>query len=636
MMYDSVILVYLQMAKKLLISARKLQLKTFLQVFIVIVLMLAVFPLSINLAYAQEILLRDDFNNNNANDGIPVDWEEYSPWGEWYVENGEYVGTATNFEPIRSSYSIAGNKNWQDYSFSVKMKGIEGVDKTILFRFNEERNAYVLNMRSRYFGGGNDIVLAKKMPVGTTEVEILKSVTYINSRDTWYEIRVDVMNNTEGVLIKAFVEGSPVLEYLDKNQPIYSGAVGFEVWPGGYSTSPDNLTTSNRFDDALVTAIGLSPTPTPEPYLDVPDIKQYSSPWNDDEYDSALEWSENPTIQRWGCALTSATMILQYHDHQVNPDELNGWLNLIPDGYLRNGLLNWLAVSRYSFFNAINGPPILEFKRYEADPTTLENELAEQRPTILKAPGHFVVAKGKDNENFLVNDPASTNALLSEVESDHGGQYSAINSYIPTSTDLSYIMLVIDSGVNLIVYNPEGEEVGEYLIEEPLVDDIDHTTKSGEALGVFLLPKPVFDTYKVVLEGESTFNLEAYLYNEEGELIDGEISSFEGDTLSIFQLNYDEDPETETIPKKVTFEVLLQNLEILWLIGWIDDEDVYLSLKDKFVAAKFLLDIKGKTKPSKNILRAFGNQLEAQRGKHINEEAYQILLTDLQILLNSL
>ena len=71
----------------------------------------------------------------------------------------------------------------------------------------------------------------------------------------------------------------------------------------------------------------------------------------------------------------------------------------------------------------------------------------------------------------------------------------------------------------------------------------------------------------------------------------------------------------------------------MWHTGWIDDYGVYLGLRDKLIVAKFMQEIKIKPRIVQNILKAFGNQLEAQRGKHVSEDAYEIISEDLGFLL---
>jgi hypothetical protein len=73
------------------------------------------------------------------------------------------------------------------------------------------------------------------------------------------------------------------------------------IWPEGLETT--------RYDDIVVYDL---PTTEPDRYLEVDNLKQYSPQWKDLEYDSASSWAPlEPTIESWGCALTSASMVLR-------------------------------------------------------------------------------------------------------------------------------------------------------------------------------------------------------------------------------------------------------------------------------------------------------------------------------------
>jgi len=632
------------MVKKFPISTRKHQLKILLQIFIVFVLTLA-FPFSsINspVAHAQEILLQEDFNDGDANDGKPVDWEEnIIPPGGWEIIDGEYVGSSLSVSQGGSlERTTAGEQGWTNYSLEVSIKGLGGVDRHIIFRYDPSRGwgkeGYWFKYWDANYGFPNHIWLGKGSAgpiVGPRSLDSFKSRVGEKHR---FKIEV-IENHIKISEINQDGSRTLLIDHTDNNEPLLSGRIGFVVQAAGFTHSNFDGWTKTAYDDLVVKKIAQFPFE-----IQVPDIKQYSALWGNNVYNRADHWATTePTIERWGCVLTSAVMVLQYFGHNVWPDSLNNWLTEQPDGYIRNGLLNWLAVSRYTREKADKDSPTLLFRRYEANDNKLEEKLIDRHPPILELSGHFVVAKGKQNSDFLINDPASeTNSLLSDVEAERAGDYSAINSYVPTSTNLSAILLVSDGDTKISLFDPSGnliEEATSY-IQESLVDDRDKTSTSGEDLQILLLQEPQEEVYLVKAEGgDGPFQLEAYLYNEEGELIDNKIPSLNSETPSIFQLIYDEDPETETIQTTFdTFDTFLQGLKILWSIGWIDDYNVYLGLKDKLLAAEFLYLGKTKTKPAKNILRAFRNQLNAQREKHIIEPAYQILSNNLQSLQDSL
>jgi len=71
-------------------------------------------------------------------------------------------------------------------------------------------------------------------------------------------------------------------------------------------------------------------------------------------------------------------------------------------------------------------------------------------------------------------------------------------------------------------------------------------------------------------------------------------------------------------------EMMTIDLDEAYQKGWIDNKGIYNSLYKKLENAKKHLE-KGKTKQAINQLNAFLNHLESQKGKHVNEEAYNLL-----------
>jgi hypothetical protein len=69
--------------------------------------------------------------------------------------------------------------------------------------------------------------------------------------------------------------------------------------------------------------------------------------------------------------------------------------------------------------------------------------------------------------------------------------------------------------------------------------------------------------------------------------------------------------------------------------GWIDDAGVANSLDQKLENARKLLQ-QGNNKSAKNVLEAFVNELEAQKGKHVSAEAYALLKPNVAYLISKL
>ena len=70
-------------------------------------------------------------------------------------------------------------------------------------------------------------------------------------------------------------------------------------------------------------------------------------------------------------------------------------------------------------------------------------------------------------------------------------------------------------------------------------------------------------------------------------------------------------------------------------LDWIDNHDIRNSMNKKLENAKKQLD-EGKTKQAVNIINAFINEVDAQKGKHINSEAYALLKYNAEYLVEKL
>jgi hypothetical protein len=87
-------------------------------------------------------------------------------------------------------------------------------------------------------------------------------------------------------------------------------------------------------------------------------FKQNDPLWANAIYDHASDWSSEPTMSRWGCALSSVAMLLKaygYHNlpngEVLSPLSLNQWLMEETDGIL---LMVWSIGWQLSFIKHFN------------------------------------------------------------------------------------------------------------------------------------------------------------------------------------------------------------------------------------------------------------------------------------------
>jgi len=576
----------------------------------------------------------------NADTGV-LSWTTTLLDNDWVIavpavsNDRVFVGTwSGRFYALNS---INGEVLWQFPTGGVTYSSPSVFNNTVFVGSGTE-NVYAIDANTgtqkwKYTGGKDSVWGSPSVAYGKVYIQDLAG--YIHALDAqngnfiWlYETGAE---GKTSISSPAVANGVVYIGSQDKNiyaLDAYNGNVLWKYQTGGAVYSSPAISNGILYvssNDGYVYAFG-----NESASLNVPDIKQYSPPWNDDVYDRATSWSANPTIERWGCALTSASMVLKYFGHDVNPDDLNNWLISQPDGYLRSGLLNWLAVSRYTRINQGADSPILEYRRFGSDQTILENELTARNPGILKLPRHFVVAKGKTGSDFEINDPATTRNLLSS----YGENYLALNRYKATSTDLSYIMFATDFDITLQLFDSGGNPVdGAYFLDEPLVDDIDGNETSGEELRIFLLPTPTWGNYTLEATGSGTYQLDSYLYGREGDVQIGSFNGIlqEGQTDE-FSITIEEISGAQPIVSIVT---LIEDLNNSWHQGLITKESIYRFLLRQLQLTKRLIEINRIT-VAKIHLRIISAHIKLFTPKFIQQSASDALQTDIQALANTL
>ena len=577
---------------------------------------------------------------------------------KWTVTNGHYQLHITPHSQLTfvRSFPLNWPSGLNNYEIEYDMYTLNGInlDRNFSFRHIDQNSHYEVHTY------GNMIYLDKAgfdtenhKNLGKT----LDSSTYNFSDNTLYHFKIIANENN----IKVYIdnETTPTLETTDSTNPYLYGIAGFQAGSGPDAPGDvwfDNIIiTPITGADSSPTAIPIpttTPTPattpnaTPAPILtlSVPDIKQFSTPWAYETYDSAQSWTQNPTIRGWGCALASAVMVLKYYNHKTDPGNLNLWLKDQVDGYIGSGLVNWLAITRFSKQNTIKldtskDLPILEFIRVNnASKADVQDVLATLVPPILKIPGHFVVGIGKTEADILVNDPASyTRTKLKEVESAYSTPFTQMNMFIPSHTDLSYLMLTSNPKLNFTLLDSKGKQVGEISIEEPVIEDSENSPigrVNRESINIYLVAKPQTDQYTIkTTGGNGKFTIDYFSYDKNGELIGGAISKIDivtSDNLTnSYLIKYNREPQAKALT--ITFNSTINDLDVLYNLGWIKSEYIYRSLKSKLSLIKFLAK---NPRLYRLVLIALKIEIESSKRAFFTNEAYQILLRDINYLIS--
>lgn len=566
--------------------------------------------------YAAKVFT-ENFDDGNADGWVVVNDPDRTPCvAPWHVNAEGMLGISinqgnctTNIMPDDVLWNNLGN----NYIFELDMKFVAGTDHNVAFRFtpsNPSNDWYGLHFQSP-----GDVVLERVNP---GDYDTFVAGGYLNNKTYHLEIIVNGNN------IKVFIDDVLVRDYTSATDRFPTGRVALRAGTGVDSVS------ETYFDNLVVTSL--------EEGLGVPYYSQNDPEWGGDEYDLASSWSGNPTIDRWGCALTSAAMVLRYHGVDQGPDgvtnepgSLNNWLKTQIDGYLRGGAVNWLALTRFSrLANNLFGSTILDFRRGGSDTGLLDQDLNDANPVILETTraggAHFVVAKGKTNASYSILDPesqANTDLLA------YGNSFRSTRRLLPTQTNLSALLITADKELGL---NLSGEE------ELPLVDD-GGGELSGEPYRLYQVNQPADGEYQLELTASASgwFNWEIYGYNQEANpTVKQEQVYLNSGETSVYQFNYQQGSgDLGEFHRQVDWQQLRQDVDAAFNQGWITQEKLANDLKKSLTKAE-----KAYNKSAQKGLKQLNSweklvNKSAKKGK-ITGEGKDFLLQELQYLRVSL
>ena len=268
--------------------------------------------------------------------------------------------------------------------------------------------------------------------------------------------------------------------------------------------------------------------------VDLPVIyAQDASPWGTQMYDHMAGRSDNPTIGRWGCAMTSLDMAMIYAgwtgftgQGDTTPDELNARMIEYGDFGGEGGSVMFDAavrdVSPNLKFDTLGAP-----KNSIDDPVGAENILraglcaANPHPVLVgvklgvldkygnRTPGHFVLVTAKDDTGYTVVDPSGG---VTHKLSDFSG-YATRGIVRDPPGDISQLDLLVYDHAAIRVTDPLGNVSGfddtkgvmqqiprSGAWSDNLIDDVDGTTTTPTSYTVQMF-QPIAGDYRVDVEG---------------------------------------------------------------------------------------------------------------------------------------
>lgn len=437
---------------------------------------------------------------------------------QWSVGNGvvtmEISGTPCVTEIVPNITEAETAQNYR-FEFDMTMHESMNMDRNYLLKRKDGDNWYGVKIIG-------DTLFLEKVVGGAGYSVSGGWATYPFLAGETYHILNEVVEHS----IRISINGEQVLSFEDEEPFLENAQVGLRASAGTLRHSVvsfDNV----RFE-----------TLPDEVTLNIPYYSQLNLHWRDFEYDHAAFWSPgDQTIGAWGCALTSAVMLLRYHGITVLPDgfgitprTLNTWLTTQPDGYIGNGYVNWHAITRISAVSRdLYGTPALEVS-YTKLRDDVIYALQQHSPSILQVPGHYVVAGGfsQSREHIYIMDPIDN---LNHTLETYGETFASARLFIPSHTDLSYILIAHDSSV--MVTLSDGTAASETITETPF------TGSSQKPLSITYLKQPGSGSYSLKVSGnfQGEQKLDIYAYDANGNVHTYQTPAFSGQT---FTLDYDE------------------------------------------------------------------------------------------------
>lgn len=210
-------------------------------------------------------------------------------------------------------------------------------------------------------------------------------------------------------------------------------------------------------------------------------FRQTDLPWAGQLYDHADNWSDVPTVARFGCAVTAMSMLLRQHGfwfladgRPLHPGTLNAWLQTQADGFVADGLVNWLAITRLTseLSDLSDGVlPKLEFTYFvgataTARLDTLRQHLEQAGPQLATDGGHFFLVDAFDEEraDFSLREPLYDQQWLQQKPLS----IQSLRLFVPSHTDLSYLLVVLPREVQATLTDEWGRELAVEVVEEEI------------------------------------------------------------------------------------------------------------------------------------------------------------------------
>lgn len=424
----------------------------------------------------------------------------------WQISNQALYGNITSSRKL--STIVPKDEFWQgmdEYTVDFVFKVFDSTDKNFVVGMRDAGNFYDFHFYSNH-------LIIEDIRNGFSIHSM--SVPFVLQLNRDYLVHFSYTKEK----IELLIDGVKVFA-TDKfwALPVYGGKFGLKVSTG-------SLTPSKVFFDQVEVREASS--------RDV-FFKQNDALWSGEIYDHADLWSTRPLMSNWGCALSSAAMMLRFYGHYllpngeiINPKTLNQWLLDQADGYVAEGLVNWLAITRLSKTLSDAGGnllPKLEFSYFkgsdEENLAKLKENLPADQVQIAAIIGHFFLITNylADQNDFAIKDPLFDYALLSARPE----KVESLRLFKPSFTDLSYLLLVLPDEIDFSLLDEAGQNLTDVqVVDETIISDQE---KVGEPYKLIYYAKPNdgqmnLALHSVTLNQELLGKAKLFIYQANGEV----------------------------------------------------------------------------------------------------------------------
>ena len=466
---------------------------------------------------------------------------------------------------------------WINYQVEFDYWPIEGVDRNLAWNYIDFSNWYDIHVVDEFWN-----VLHRSQ--GTYILDLSGSYRLQNGRA--YKMKIAHWDDH----IQLYINGQLIVDVIEPLDQKVAGRPALRVGTGAA------YPTTVKFGNFKVSLLG--PQLNGDLEFLVPTFKQTDPIWAKTVYDHATDWSSQPTIGRWGCAMTSLAMVFNYYGFvsmpdgsPLNPQTLNQWLNSQIDGYLGTGSVNWVAATRLIHSLVLAQTPVqtplqppgsqplpdLEFSRWtSSDLTKFQLPLLKAHPVIGEIEGHFVVVRGFIDSalsDFHLTDPFYSFTLLSQHQTPLlGGRL-----YTPSHTDLSYWLIELPQTATFEVKNEAGQVMTGWETETVLKPDgeavVDELDTNQNQTAIYYLAKPETGTYSLTVTGETNqeFTIKWLAYDTAAQVKVWEKTgwlSAEGVTAQLYYAKSSVETWGDQVNWQYSWEKWDQELQTMRTNGW--------------------------------------------------------------------